>query len=292
MSLDPIAQTPTPTKPSAAPEAVEALLNYLAPMTEKPVSYTFQPPPGVPQRSGKADPHRVPIRNARALPEPPSVDKEGFALLNHVTALRDFQDDAEIRSLYYREVEELLKAATGAEEVVIFDHTLRSGSEEKRTRSGIREPVRSVHNDYTAKSGRRRVSDHLEPEQAAFRLRGRHAVINVWRPIRGPVEQLPLAVCDAQSIAPDDLVPTDLVYPDRVGEVYAVRYRADHRWFYYPGMRRDEVLLIKTYDSLEDGRARFTAHTAFDDPATPPDAAPRSSIEVRALVFFGPASAH
>jgi hypothetical protein len=90
--------------------------------------------------------------------------------------------------------------------------------------TGVREPVRYVHNDYTSWSGRRRVTDHLEPEHAAERLRGRHAVINVWRPIGGPVEEAPLAVCDARSIAPRDLIPTDLVYPDRVGEVYSMTY--------------------------------------------------------------------
>jgi hypothetical protein len=115
-------------------------------------------------------------------------------------------------------------------------------------------------------------------------------VINVWRPIRGSVEEAPLAVCDAQSIAPNDLVPTDLIYPDRVGEVYSLTYNPEHRWFYYPAMAPGEVLLIKTYDSLEDGRARFTAHTAFDDPTTASDAAPRESIEVRALIFYPSAS--
>jgi hypothetical protein len=170
---------------------------------------------------------------------------------------------------------------------VIFDHTLRSGSAEQRTISGAREPVRSVHNDYTHLSGRRRVTDHLPSNEASARLRGRHAVINVWRPINGPVASTPLAVCDARSIHPDDLVPTDLIYPDRIGEVYSVRFNPAHRWYFYSGMRRDEALLIKTYDSLEDGTARFSAHTAFDDPTAPPDARPRESIEVRALVFFG-----
>jgi len=134
------------------------------------------------------------------------------------------------------------------------------------------------------------VTDLLEPARAAELLEGRHAVINVWRPLHRPVEQAPLAVCDAQSIAPEDLVATDLIYRDRLGEVYSLTYNPRHRWFYYPTMTPSEVLLIKTYDSLEDGRARFTAHTAFDDPNTPPDAAPRESIEVRSLVFY-PAAA-
>jgi len=264
----------------------EGILNYLAPTSFRPRSYTFTPPDGVPQRSGRPEPHTVAIHDARKLADAARLDVEGFALVPHPTTVRDFLDDAEVRGVYYPEVEALLRAETGADAVVIFDHTLRSGSAEQRAKSGVREPVRSVHNDYTALSGRRRVSDHLPAAEAERRLRGRHAVVNVWRSIRGPVEATPLAVCDARSIRPDDLVPTDLVYPDRIGEVYSVRYNPAHRWFFYSGLRRDEALLIKTYDSLEEGTARFSAHSAFDDPATPPDAPPRESIEVRALVFF------
>lgn len=268
------------------PAAVEADLNYLTPMAAKPVNYTFDPPPGVPWRSGKPESHRVSIRNARALDRPPSLDDQGFTIVDHPTSVRDFHDDAEVRSAYYAEVEKLLQAATGARKVVIFDHTRRSGSVEQRAATGAREPVRYVHNDYTSWSGRRRVTDHLDAEEAGERLKGRHAVINVWRSIRGPVEATPLAMCDARSIAPDDLVPTDLVYRDRVGEVYSLTYNPEHRWFYYPAMQPGEAVLIRTYDSLEDGRARFTAHSAFDDPGTAPGAVARESIEVRALLFF------
>ena len=265
--------------------AVEGVLNYLAPASEKPVNYTYKPPPGVAWRSGTPEPHAVSIRDARALERHPSLDVEGFALLDQATATRDF-GDKNARAAYEREVEELLKSVTGAGRVVVFDHTLRSVSAETREKMGARPPVLYVHNDYTTMSGRRRVTDLLTPEDAAERLRGRHAVVNVWRPIGAPVEELPLAVCDARSIAADDWVPTDLMYPDRVGEVYSVRYNPAHRWYYYPALRPDEALLIKTYDSAEDGRARFSAHSAFVDPTSPPDARPRQSIEVRALVFF------
>ncbi|HTO07995.1 MAG TPA: CmcJ/NvfI family oxidoreductase [Myxococcota bacterium] len=261
----------------------EATLNYLAPSATKPVTYTYTPPQGVPQRS-RGEPHRVEISDARKLAEAARLDREGFALVAHTTEVRDFLDEAEVRTVYYPEVEALLKRTTGADAVVIFDHTLRSAADERA--KGVREPVRSVHNDYTALSGKRRVSDHLPADEAECRLRGRHSVINVWRSIRGPIETTPLAVCDARSIRPDDLVPTDLVYPDRVGEVYSVRYNPAHRWYFYSKLRRDEALLIKTYDSLEDGTARFSAHSAFDDPATRAGAPPRESIEVRALVFY------
>jgi hypothetical protein len=268
------------------PSTVEAQVNYLTPTTEKPVNYTFQPPPGVPWRSGRPEVHRIQVHNARTLAARPSLDEQGFALLDHGTSVGNFFDAAEVRSVYHPEVEEILKAATGAAEVVVFDHTLRSASAEQRAATRIREPVRYVHNDYTSLSGRRRVTDLFEAARAAELLKGRHAVINAWRPIGRPVEQAPIAVCDAQSIAPEDLIATDLVYPDRLGEVYSLTYNPRHRWFYYPAMVPRELLLIKTYDSLEDGRARFTAHTAFDDPTSPAGAAPRESIEVRALVFY------
>ena len=113
-------------------------------------------------------------------------------------------------------------------------------------------------------------------------------MINVWRPIRGPVEEMPLAVCDARTIAPQDLVPTDLKYPDRIGEVHSLAYNPAHRWFFVPRMEAAEVLLLKCYDSADDGRARFTAHGAFEDPTTRPGAPARESIEVRTLAFFAP----
>ena len=133
---------------------------------------------------------------------------------------------------------------------------------------------------------RERIRDLFDADEAEALLAHRVAQINVWRPISGPVRTAPLAVCDAQSLGPGDLVATDLVYSDRVGEIYGAAYGAHQRWYYFPNMERDEVLLIKGYDSADDGRARFTLHTAFDDPTSPPDAPARESIEVRTLAFF------
>ena len=143
-----------------------------------------------------------------------------------------------------------------------------------------------MHNDYTAKSGPQRVRNLLDADEAEALLKNRVAVINVWKPIQGPVQTAPLALADAQSIAPGDLTELELVYPDRTGEIYNATFSPDHRWYYFPDMQKDEAILIKGYDSVDDGRARFTLHTAFDDPTSPPDAAPRQSIEVRTLVFF------
>jgi hypothetical protein len=264
---------------------VQATLNYFAESSEKPVIYTYEPPPGTPRNTGKSEPHSVLIRNAR-LAEQLSLDRQGFQLVHHETAVQDFYDRAKVQEVYYPEVEQLLKKATGAEKVVVFDHQVRNIQLFRRGEKQARDYASTVHNDYTAKSGPRRVRDHLPPEEAEERLQHRFAEINVWRPIRGPVESSPLALCDALSIDPKDFVPADFVYRDKVGEVYRFTYNPKHRWFYFPRLERNEAILLKCYDSKEDGRARFSAHTAFEDPNSGPNAAPRESIEVRALVFW------
>ena len=265
---------------------IEGALNYIEESTEKPVYYAYEPPAGTPRSTGKFVAHTVPIRNAREVVGDLSLDKQGFQLTHQETAVRDFYDQEEVKAVYYQEVEWILKEATGAEKVVIFDHQVRNAELAKRGEKNAREYGRAVHNDYTAKSGPRRVRDHLPPAEAEQRLQNRFAEINVWRPIRGPIESTPLAVCDSSSIDPRDFVPSDLVYRDKVGETYRFTYNPNHRWFYFPHLERNEVILLKCYDSKEDGRARFTAHSAFEDPTSAADAAPRESIEVRALVFW------
>jgi len=262
---------------------VTGAVRYLERGREKPVTYVAPPGAGEHRRTASYTPTLVRIRDARRAAGALSLDQHGFELRRRATAVRDLHDDARVRAVYYPEMERLVRAATGAARVVVFDHNVRvdGGAGEGASRV----PVRIVHNDYTERSAPRRLRDLL-PEQAA-RLPGRRfAVVNAWRPIVGPVRRSPLALIDAQSVAPEDLVAVDLVYPDRTGEIYEVAASAAHRWFYFPLMRSDEVLLIKGYDSLDDGRARFTPHTAFDDPATPAGAPPRRSIEIRSLVLF------
>jgi hypothetical protein len=241
----------------------------------------------VPWTSGALEPRRVTIRDARPLAAAGelSLDKSGFERIAHASALTDFSDDAAICSIYYSESEQVLLKATGAEKVVVFDHTLRDSLSGSRATASLREPVRRVHNDQTFVSGPRRVRDHLPANEAAQRLKRRFAIINLWRPF-DVVEQLPLALCDARSIAASNLVPSDLVYKDKVGETFSFTHNPAHRWYYFPKLRPDEALLLKIYDSRDDGTARLTAHTAFEDPTTPEGAAPRRSIELRALVFW------
>jgi len=269
--------------------AVEASLNYIAESSEKPVYYAIEPPAGTPRVSGTFVAHTVPIHNAREVVGELSLDKQGFQLTHQNSAVEDFYDQDEVKRVYYPEVEQILKEATGAEKVVIFDHQVRNLPLAQRGEKNAREYGKAVHNDYTAKSGPRRVCDHLPAAEAEQRLKHRFAEINVWRPIRGPIESTPLALCDARSIETKDFVPSDLVYRDKVGETYRFLYNPNHSWFYFPQLERNEVILLKCYDSKEDGRARFTAHSAFEDPTSAADAAPRESIEVRALVFW-PAS--
>jgi hypothetical protein len=270
---------------------VDARLLYLKDSSERPVSYTFEPPPGVPWRSGRNIEVSVPVHDGRPLEGRLSLDREGFAFVHHPSAVTDFRDAAKIKSAYFEESARLVRSITGASKVVSFDYNLRHAAAPGRDSTGVSQPVRRVHNDFTADSGPRRVRDELlaAGENADRLLKHRFAIINVWRPIRGPVQNSPLAVCDARTVDPQDLVVSDLVYRDRVGHTYAVAYSPGHRWFYFPEMRVDEALLIKSFDSEADGgTARFAPHTAFDDPGCPHGAAPRESIEVRTLALFAP----
>jgi len=265
--------------------SIDAELNYLAPMRERPRTYTYDPPPGVPRTTFTDESHRVPIHDMRPLGDEVSLDRHGFALVDHRSAVRDFSDEDEIKRVYYPESEALLQHATGADRVFIFDHTVRRRVPGSRDRGpGPRQPALRVHVDHTERSAPQRVRDLL-PEEAAHLLNFRVQVMNLWRPIRWPVRDAPLAVADARSIAPADLVAADLVHRDRVGESYAVTFNPAHLWFYVPEMRPDEGLLFKCYDSEVDGRARFTPHSAFIDATAPPDAPPRESIELRMLLF-------
>ncbi|MCA0249202.1 MAG: methyltransferase [Proteobacteria bacterium] len=264
---------------------VTADMNYLVPMAERPRNYTFEPPAGVPRTNAEHEVHAVKIRDARPIAGHVSLDANGFALLQHRSAVKDFFDDEEVRRVYYPEVERLVKQATGAYRVHIFDHTTRRRVPDAQMQADApRQPVRRVHIDHTARSGPQRVRDLL-PDEAEELLKGRVQVINLWRPIKGPLQDSPLAVCDATTIHSDDLVPSDLVYPHRVGETYSVKYNPTHRWYYVPQMRTDEALLLKCADTSTGVPARFTPHSAFTDPTAAADAPPRESIEVRTLVF-------
>ena len=262
---------------------MRAEIRYTVDTGEKLVNETFGPNNIRRRASGADDRHTVEIRDGRA--ETLSLDGNGFALVAHATRVADFLDDGELRTAYYPEVEALIRQVSGAARVLVFDHTLRSGDEAEREARLLREPVLSAHNDYTEWSGPNRVRELL-PDEADKLLERRFAVIQVWRAINQPIRSNPLAIADARSVAPQDLLVAERRYPHRIGQTYRLKYNPAHRWFYFPQMQRDEALVFKVFDSAKDGRARFTPHTSFDDPTTPPGAPPRQSIEARALAFF------
>ena len=265
---------------------VLADLHFLGRMTERPHTYTFDPPPGVARSNIVTATHRVPIHDLRPIEADISLDREGFELLGHVSAVRNLHDEEAVRTIYYPEAERLIADVTGASRVVVFDHTIRQrvrGADDRA--AGVpRQPATRVHVDHTERSGPQRVCDLLGDEAETL-LKGRLQVINLWRPIRGPLRDMPLALCDAGSVAPTDLVASDLIYRNRTGEIYSVTYDPGQRWYYVPDMQPDEALLLKCYDSATDGRARFMPHSAFEDPTAPADTLPRESIELRTLVF-------
>jgi hypothetical protein len=255
---------------------VEASLLFIEPDQTKP-EVAFGYASGVAETNAIYTPRNVVLQDARR--SLPYLDAEGFALLRHRSAVRDFWDDAEAEGLGRGEAAGLVADATGATRVHVFDHTQRRRSPDAR-----RQPSTRVHVDYTLTSAPRRVRDLFGDEADALLAR-RFAFINVWRPIRHRAEDWPLALADARSVAPADLVATDIVYPDRRGEIYNLTYSPRHHWWYVPDMALDEALLIKCYDSREDV-ARFTPHTAFENPQTRPGAPPRESIEFRTIAFF------
>jgi len=263
-------------------QTTTAELHYLIRTAEKPTRYVMEPPSGMPTWNGVDDPHTVPIEDARGREPEFTLDRSGFALIKAPTSVRNFYNPDEIKSVYYPEIERLLRDTLGASRVVVFDHNVRNGG-----RSDLPQPSRRVHNDHTINSAPRRVRDHVEADAEEL-LKHRFGIVNVWRPIRGPVLDSPLALCDARSFTDDDLIASDLVYPHVRGETSSVEFRPGHRWYYFSEQQPDEVILIRVHDSANDGRARLSFHTSFENPLAPKGAPPRESIEARALVFFPP----
>ena len=264
-----------------------ATIHYLVPGEEKPVYIASTGGADAALRIGAEFEERdVEIHDARLLQPPPDLDRQGFCLLPHATQVEDFYALETVQARYDAEITEQVLSASGATKALVFDHTLRSDSRGIRGERMTREPATVIHNDYTDASAAKRLRDLLPAKEAEARLQGRFAIINVWRSIAGPVLTNPLACCDATSIETTDLLASERRAQDRIGELELVCWNPAHRWYYFPEMIREEVLLIKTFDSAKDGRARRSIHTAFSNPLAPPDAPPRESIESRLLVFF------
>jgi hypothetical protein len=266
-------------------ESVTARLPYTARRAEKLYFYRYPPPDGVPESNVTIETHETVLTNARPVADHYSLDREGYALVRQRSAVRDFWDEAQTLALGHPETAEIVKAATGARRVVVFDHTLRRRSGESDLASArSRQPVGRAHVDQTVQSGLQRVRD-IMGDQAEELLSRRAAIINLWRPVGHTARDWPLALGDGRSVDPGDLLPTDLIFPHRRGETYSLAYNPAQRWSYIPDLGVDECLLLKCWDS-DETVTRFAPHTGFADPTTPPGTPPRQSIEFRTLAFF------
>lgn len=266
---------------------VKTTLCYLTPGEDRPIYIASEGGADAALSIGAHfEDREVTIRDARKLATPAALDLQGFCLLPHPAGVDDFYHLSSVQQAYDLQITDLVLAATGGNSALVFDHTLRSDSRTVRGEHAIREPASVIHNDYTDASALKRLHDLLPSQEAVERASHRFAIVNVWRSIKGPVVSSPLACCDAATISPSDLVASERRARERIGELELVCWNPAHAWYYYPEMTRDEVLLIKTFDSSLDGRARRSIHSAFANPQAPADAAPRESIESRLLVFF------
>lgn len=269
------------------PRAVRATLQYSVDNGIPPDYYFYEPDPGTRLNPPGTDHREVVIENGWPRADGLSADREGFEIHPFAARFDGFDDEAAVHAAFYPQVVDFVRRHTGARRVVVFDHTIRKRlPADLKVQTTINRPaVMLVHSDYTVKSGPQRVRELL-PDEADALLERRVAFYNVWKPLYRRVEELPLAVLDATSHGAGDFLTMDLKYRERTGEIYVMRHAPTHRWLYFPLMERDQALLLKTYDSMTDGRARFMGHSAFEDPTTAPDAQPRESIEVRTMAFF------
>ena len=271
----------------ARDDTVQGILQFTVDTGETPTTQVGDGGGRGDPKTGTYEMKQVTIRNGRTATDSFDLERQGFSFLKYPTAVRDFTDRSEVESVYYPELEQLLLRETGAAKVVIFDHTIRIGDPEKRDALGVRDPVRNAHNDFTDESAPQRVRDLLPADEAQERLGRRFTSINVWRPLTGPVKTDPIAICEWGSIGDNDMIVARRVYKDRVGGILNLSYNPGQRWYYFPEMERDEVILLKCFDSERDGRARWTAHAAFEDPdGNDRDLPARESIEVRTLLFY------
>ena len=267
--------------------SVSAKLNYTFDNGQAPDYYFYDPEPGVQLNPPGTDSREVPIFDAWSIKGKISTDREGFEHHAFDPSFQQFDNDEAVKSAFYDQIVSFVKEHTGAARVVVFDHTIRKRlPADLAAQTTVQRPaVMLVHSDYTVASGPQRVHDVL-PNEAGDLLKRRVAFYNVWKPLKRPVEELPLAMCDATTHATGDMLRMNLKYRERTGEIYVMRHSPEHRWYYFSNMQPDQALLLKTYDSQADGRARFMGHTAFEDPTTRADAQKRESIEVRTMAFF------
>jgi hypothetical protein len=281
-SVESVAEKPA----ASSTESIRAKFNYIVDTGVPPVRYIDWPEMAHQAIDPQYRQHEMSVRNGRLVRDTFNLDTHGFVFVDHHTHVKDFTNDAERAGVYDLEVQALIKKHSGAADVTVFDHTLRVSDEQMQQALNARPTVKGVHNDYTEASAPRRLREIIGDAEAERRFNKRWAIIQVWRPIRGKVMIDPLGICDGRSIPQKGFIRVERRYKDRTGEVYHIAHNPSHVWFHFPQMERDEALVFKVFDSDAGKPSRFTAHSAFDDPATPADAPSRESIETRAFAFF------
>ena len=265
---------------------VEAELDYIVDDGIPPVRYVDWPEQAHKAHLATYEKHKTRIYNGRGMAGSFTLQAHGFSLVDHETKVQNFFDEDEVIRVYHPETEQLIKSASGAARVFVFDHTVRTADEARHAERWVRQTVHAVHNDYTERSAPQRVRDLLPTDEAEAALRRRFAIIQTWRSIAPAIESEPLAMCDGRSIPETGFIRNQRRYRDRTAETYHITYNSAHRWYYFPLMTRDEALVFKVFDTDASAGVRYTAHTAFDDPTSPPNAKHRESIEMRAVAFF------
>lgn len=277
------------------PLDVEVPINYLLETSETPVFHQSDTAADLQGAEGSRKAYPTKIQNARLIPNEFSLDVHGFTLENQQSLVTDFHDDFQLKSVYEPELEKLLSKLTGCREIVIFDHTFRSSAAGNRETHNSRPPVAAPHSDYTDTSAHERLRDVMG-DIAKEKQKNRFAIINAWRSINGTIEEWPLAVCDSRTIDEKLMITTVRHAPhreepsfeySRQSETNHACYDSNHSWFYFSKMTQNEILIFKNYDTLRDGKtARYSLHTAFEDPTSPVKASPRDTIESRVIIFF------
>lgn len=269
---------------------VNTKVQYLAEASEHPVYYASGPGRDAQFKVDQGMKYyQVEVEDARHRTVTPNdfdgQDDSGFNLIKSPSLVKNFLDKEVVESTYEAELRDLVMSHTCAYRVEFFDHTVRASDPDLREAKQVREPATLVHNDYTAKSGFVCLNENLGDEADAL-SKTRFQIINVWRPLVDPVENFPLALCDARSIDDKDTFDAERRAPNHIGEIILATYNRNHRWFYFSNMRPSEVLMFKTFDSINQGKTNCSIHTAIDLPDAPANARPRESIESRAFVFY------
>lgn len=261
-------------------------LNFFEPPSDgsPPFQYAEEPPAGMPAANYRQVPTKIQLSDIRGYEGSYTLNKDAFLAVQHfasTTPYESFSSEEKIKEEFYPEVERLLlEQVEGSHKIIIFDHVVR-----RERKDSDKQPLHTAHADQTARAAEARVRLYVtDPNEAEELLKGRFRIINVWKPLVGPVISCPLAFASGASVQVKDLVPIEFRLPTRKGEIVGVRHNPDQKWMYWSGMNKEEAILLKCNDS-EGSVARQVPHSAFNDPRSPVGAQGRESIEVRALVF-------